>query len=239
MKLHNEIAKLFGYELNKISAQTTLSTHLKTVINQLKIDTVLDVGANKGQFGRFLRKNGFRGNLYSFEPLKEPYDALNNEAENDSNWTTINCGLGSEKTMAEINVTNTSEFASIRKPNTYATQLFNNLVEVNRQEIIQLDTVDNFLLNNKESFTDKKILLKMDTQGYDLEVFKGALSSLNKIVALQSELSIQAIYEGMPSYIDSLAFYSDNGYLLSGFYPVSRNIDGLSYLEADAVLIKA
>ena len=78
----------------------------------------------------------------------------------------------------------------------------------------------------------------MDTQGYDLEVFKGASNSLSRIVALQSELSVKAIYDGMPGYLDTLAVYSDNGYLPSGLYPVSRNKDGLSLLEVDAVLIK-
>lgn len=238
MKLHNEIARIFGYELNKIDTQSTLATHLKMVFNNLGVDTVLDVGANKGQFGRFLRKNGFKGELYSFEPLKEPFAILSSESEKDSKWHAINCGLGSEKTKCEINVTNTTEFASIRNPNTYATQMFNDLVEVTHQETIQLDTVDNFLLTNNDSFSNKTIFLKMDTQGYDLEVFKGASNSLSRIVALQSELSVQAIYDGMPGYLDALAVYSDNGYLPSGLYPVCRNKDGLSLLEVDAVLIK-
>jgi len=238
MKLHNELARMFGYELNKIDTQSTLATHLKMVFNAMKIDAVLDVGANKGQFGRFLRKNGFSGELYSFEPLKEPFAVLSSESDKDNNWHAINCGLGSEKTRCEINVTNTTEFASIRNPNAYATQMFNDLVEVTHQETIQLDTVDNFLLANDEKFTGKNIFLKMDTQGYDLEVFKGASNSLSRIVALQSELSVRAIYEGMPAYLDTLAIYSDKGYLPSGLYPVSRNKDGLSLLEVDAVLIK-
>ena len=238
MKLHNEIARIFGYELNKIDTQSTLATHLKIVFNALEIDAVLDVGANKGQFGSFLRKNGFKGELYSFEPLKQPFAVLSAESEKDNKWHAINCGLGSEKTKCEINATNTTEFASIRTPNPYATQMFNDLVEITHQETIQLDTVDNFLDDNNEKFTDKNIFLKMDTQGYDLEVFKGALRSLSSIVALQSELSIRAIYDGMPGYLDTLAVYSEKGYLPSGLYPVSRNKDGLSLLEMDAVLIK-
>ncbi len=53
----------------------------------------------------------------------------------------------------------------------------------------------------------RRILLKMDTQGYDTEVFKGLGSKLEHVYALQSEVSLISIYEGMPHWTESISLY--------------------------------
>jgi hypothetical protein len=56
----------------------------------------------------------------------------------------------------------------------------------------------------------------METQGYDVDVFRGALASLPGIYALQSELTIRPEYGGAPLYLEALALYRDHS-----FHPVS------------------
>ena len=76
----------------------------------------------------------------------------------------------------------------------------------------------------------------MDTQGYDLEVFKGGKKSLASVCCLLSEMSLIPIYEGMPHYLESLSTYQDAGFKVSGFYPITRNLD-LSLNEVDCMLV--
>ncbi|HSC47142.1 MAG TPA: FkbM family methyltransferase, partial [Gammaproteobacteria bacterium] len=74
MKLHKELAKLFGWELLHIRKdQPSLGSHLCQLFAKLDIDCVLDVGANQGQYGAMLRKAGYRGRIVSFEPVAKTY----------------------------------------------------------------------------------------------------------------------------------------------------------------------
>ncbi len=76
----------------------------------------------------------------------------------------------------------------------------------------------------------------MDTQGFDLEVFRGAQTVLPNVSCMLSELSLIPIYEGMPSYTESLAEYEKSGFGVSGFYPITRN-KNLTLNEVDCVLV--
>jgi hypothetical protein len=76
----------------------------------------------------------------------------------------------------------------------------------------------------------------MDTQGYDLKVFKGALNTISYTVCLLSELSFIPLYTGMPNYLDSLREYEKHGFAVTGLYPVVRTNDQ-AIIEIDAMLI--
>src|SRR5262249_38380754 len=73
---------------------------------------------------------------------------------------------------------------------------------------------------------DPRVFLKMDTQGYDLEVFKGARSSIRNILGLQSELSVRPLYHGMPHYLEALSVYEDAGFELFDLTVVTRTSEG-------------
>jgi hypothetical protein len=83
---------------------------------------------------------------------------------------------------------------------------------------------------------NKRLFLKMDTQGYDLEVFKGARSILPHVSCMLSELSLIHIYEGMPSFVESLTVFQGSGFHVSGLYPITRNQDS-TLNEVDCVLV--
>jgi hypothetical protein len=77
----------------------------------------------------------------------------------------------------------------------------------------------------------------MDTQGWDLEVLKGATDSLKHVLALQSEIATQAIYVGMPMMRDSLDYLDQIGFAVSGLFPV--NLDRtLRAVEFDCVAVR-
>jgi hypothetical protein len=88
----------------------------------------------------------------------------------------------------------------------------------------------------------KRPFIKMDTQGHDLEVAKGAGDTLREFVGLQSELAIQRIYANAPSYQESLAYYESQGFVLSalvpnneGHFPDLIEIDCIMYNQPAAL----
>lgn len=234
MKLLYSLARSLGYELIRRKKNPSLRAHLRNVIHRHAIDVVIDVGANDGQFALLLRSEGFRGTIYSFEPVNSTYEQLRRIAQHDANWKVFNTALGERVGDAIINVTASSDLCSLLDPNDFGKTAFPSIA-VSHQETIAMDTLDNFIAREKLAKA-ARILLKMDTQGYDLQVFQGAQQSLGCIVCLLSEISLMPIYAQAPHYLDALRLYEGKGFVPSGLYPVSRN-DDLSVIEMDCVLI--
>jgi FkbM family methyltransferase len=108
MKLHRKIAKIFGYELIKRNKHPTLSSHIINLINHYKIDLVLDIGANHGQFGNMLRGEGYKGEIHSFEPVSYSFDHLQKASLNDEKWFAHKLAMGAADGKDAINVTEAS-----------------------------------------------------------------------------------------------------------------------------------
>ena len=86
-----------------------LEYNLKNLFKLLEIDCVIDVGANKGQFGKFLRNNiGYKGDIISFEPVLETFYTLSDQSKADPFWRVYRFALGERMGNKEINITKES-----------------------------------------------------------------------------------------------------------------------------------
>lgn len=235
MKWHRKIARLFGYEMIKRSNHPTLHSHLINLINLHEIDLVLDVGANSGQFATTLRREGYKGDIHSFEPVSKTFESLRAACSGDPRWFAHNVAMGDACDKKTVNVTAASDFSSFLTPNDFAKETFEN-VKVLYEEVVEVRTVENFLAIHVVNVEKRRILLKMDTQGYDLEVLEGAIKVRERIVCVVSEISLIPIYSRMPSYLAFLKKGEERGFVVTGFYPVSRKKD-LSVIEMDCVLL--
>jgi FkbM family methyltransferase len=231
-----KLANLFGYELLRIKKSHSINSHLKNLFDLYQIDLIIDVGANKGQFGQLIRKLGYKGDILSFEPVLSSFELLKDRAKNDPRWKVFQLGLGDKKDQREINTFKSSDFSSLLAPNAKGKELFDKIREGSK-ELIEINTLDNILLDLKISKT-RKTFLKMDTQGYDMHVFSGAKNSIDSIAALLSEISITQIYDGMTNYHNALMEFERNGYVVSALFPVSHDENDLSVIELDCVMIK-
>lgn len=221
----------------KRKKQPTLNTHLINLINRHAIELVLDVGANFGQFGTMLRNEGYKGEIHSFEPVSKTFESLSAKCSGDHRWFVHQVAMGDvcgEKTM---NVTEGSNLSSFLEPNDFGKEEFKT-IKVVSEEVVEVSTIENFLTTQMPDFDKRRILLKMDTQGYDLNVFKGSLKVLGSIVCVLSEISLAPIYSHMPHYVDSLKKYEEYGFVVTGFFPISRK-DNLSLIEMDCTLLNS
>jgi len=231
-KLRLETNRALGYDIVQTRNQATLRTHLMKFFEVYPVDTVIDVGANVGQFGDLVREIGYEGHIYSFEPVEHVYDQLASKAAQDGRWSAYKLALGSESGKTKINVFRNSVLSSILPLNETGRNF--DRMGFSHEEETNVMTLDDFISENISQISH--IFLKMDTQGYDLEVFKGARNSAKKFYGLQSELSLMPIYEGMPTYSEALSVYENAGFRVSGIYGVSRKED-LSLLEVDCVFV--
>ncbi len=184
----------------------------------LKADCVIDVGANRGQFAQELRGVGYAGRIVSFEPQGSEFDVLSQNFATDREWQGQRLALGSRADKLEMVVPGLTVLGSLLRPNFKSPN--------SRTETVDVVRLDEVLPTLLPDWRERRIYLKMDTQGYDLEVFKGAEGILSSVVGLQSELSVQPLYEGMPHYLDALSTFERAAFELHNLSVVGRGEDG-------------
>lgn len=226
-----------GFDIVRVKNQHgSLSEHLSNVFAAKNIDCVIDVGANSGQFGSFIREIGFDGYIVSFEPVKSAYNKLEMIAKADDKWLCYNLALGDKKEKKTLNVYESTIFSSFFEANEYSKNIWQSLGSA-VPEIVDVVRLDDILGGIADRTGCANFYLKMDTQGYDINVFRGAVESLEKISSIQSELSLIAIYDDMLPAYDILKEFHQQGFFISGMYPINRD-ESLAVIEYDCVLVK-
>lgn len=162
------------------------------ILSKNQIDCVIDVGANVGQYSLKLRKYGYQGDIYSFEPIITTFNLLEENSKQDNKWHIQNFALGANNGQESINISQNTESSSIFNINEIHTQNAPKAKYIGKETITikKLDDIFPEICSNK-----KGIFLKIDTQGYEMEVLKGAEKSLEKITGLQIEMSLIKLYE--------------------------------------------
>ena len=230
-------ANIFGFDIIKIGHfDHSLGSHLLKVFKSREIDCVLDVGANLGQYGKFLREIGYTGYILSFEPVKAVYEQLVMASENDPKWNCFNLALSDESQSKIINVYQGSQFCSFLDISDYAKNVWDDVGSATK-EIVNTVRLDEIFDELKNSTQCSNFYLKLDTQGYDLNVFHGAKESLQHVKAMQSELSLISVYNDMHPTYSSLSEYNKSGFYISGMFPITIEKE-LAVIEYDCVLVK-
>jgi FkbM family methyltransferase len=187
---------------------------------------VLDVGAYIGNYARDLREIGYRGRIVSFEPVPVSYEQLHASMHHDALWCGKPFGLSDQDREAVFNTHSKGDFNSLLTLRVDAERAYSLDPTLRSQTKVQLRRLDAVLPQLIEGVPSPRIFMKLDTQGHDLSVVKGASGVLDMIVGLQSELAVVEIYEGMASMPDALNYYAGCGFVPIGFCRVNtfRNI---------------
>ncbi len=208
-------------------------TLLRDVLRDYRINLVLDVGANQGQYARNLRRVGYQGHICSFEPIPEAFDAVSKKMEGDLLWRGYNYALAREDGELTFHVAEESTvMSSFLAPVSHDWRLRDLVVAVRRLDNILPDVIAG------TGETSPRIFLKVDTQGYDLEVVAGAAGGMDSIIGLQSEISMTPIYVGMPHYLEALNTYEGLGFHLCGLSEVMRFPHNNVLAEMNCVMVR-
>lgn len=192
---------------------------LTQFLREFAVDCVFDVGANVGQYASLLRRIGFRGFIISFEPIPNLAKQLRLAAAKDRRWFVEALALDESEGDVVFNVMAAQTLSSLKRPSHSETSLFEGENVVVEAIPIRTSRLEKLFDTHQKKLGFQRPFLKMDTQGSDLAVARGAGDRLQRFVGLQSELSIKRIYEHQSDYRESIDFFESAGFVLSGFFP--------------------
>ncbi len=230
--LFRRLLRKFGVDVVKYKPSSNHNARLFYLMEN--IDVVLDVGANEGQYGEYLRNFGYKNLIISFEPMEQAYSELcnNKEAKDDSLWLKKNIALGDEIGEKNINISKYSPSSSILEMLPLHEKIFSGTDYIGEEsiKIEKLDNVFQSLCTNSS-----KVLLKIDTQGFEYEVLKGAKKSLDYISLIQLEMSYKPLYQNELLFDEMHEFLSSRGYYLVSVSPQIFDEKTWELIQVDAL----
>ena len=199
-----------------------------------RVDVVLDVGANEGQFGRRLRAWGYRGRIVSFEPLSSAYEVLARHARRDGNWETHRVALGASDGRATLNVSEHTVFSSLRETGPDLQSTFPAAAPRRTEDVVVRSLAT--LARELGSLGDRPFL-KVDVQGFEREVLTGAQPLIGAMAGVQVELTLRRLYIGESTMAEITAELERHDMVMSLLEPVAYDAGTGALLALDAVFL--
>lgn len=230
-------ARRFGVDITRYPSGWS-GPQLTQLLRAHRIGLVLDIGANEGEYGTMLRRAGYHGRIVSFEPLAGPGRALRRKADADPRWTVLPYALGEESGTATINVSgNRGASSSVLPMLDRHAEAAPHARYVGTEEVAlrRLDELWPELVAEGE-----RVFLKLDVQGYEAQVLRGAGAYPETCHGLQIETSFVPLYEGSMLLGETLALaQGDLGLTPMAVIPGYVDPRTGQMLQADFVFFRA
>jgi len=172
---------------------------------------IFDVGANVGQSIDLFRRHFDHPIIHAFEPSPSTFRELQRQTVDIPDLHLNNCALGSRSEIKLFAENTYSELSSLLEPTA------DRGWEVEKRYQVEVQTLDEYCAKRSVTHID---MLKLDTQGFDLEVIKGGseLLALQRIQLLFIEIIFSDMYEGLPRPDEIYSFLTEQGFSLVSFY---------------------
>jgi FkbM family methyltransferase len=194
----------------------------EVVLAPLAVRTVIDIGANIGQFSLLARQLYPASQVFAFEPLLQPAERYRQLFCGDALVTLFPYGIGSDCETRRMHVSNRQDSSSLL-PITQAQERFApGTGEIARENVIIKPLKD--ALGAKALIPP--VLLKLDVQGFELEALKGCKELLPNVTFVYVEVSFMELYAGQAHADDVVRFLFESGFSLAGANEPSYDRDG-------------
>jgi FkbM family methyltransferase len=228
------IFKLMGFDIKNHPDNC-----LKSKKNFMKyggFNVVIDVGASEGQYIDEIRNIlNFQERIISFEPIISSFTKLKKKNQDDHRWIGFNYGLGHANESAIINISKHKPSSSFLDFNQSYLSNHKNFEYIEKQqtEIKTLDSIYEQLLIKQ---TDN-VLLKIDAQGFENNIIKGALNNISKFNGLHLELSVSEIYKGEKSFYEIIDFLDSLNFRVFNLEPYYYSPNSYELLQIEAYFL--
>lgn len=184
---------------------------------------VIDVGANEGQTIRRVLQEFARATIYSFEPSPETFKRLASNVADDERVRVFQLACGSKSGTVDFHITNNHWCSSVLPPSELGKRLYGDWYKTEAVVKVPMITLDEWASQSSITRVD---VLKVDAQGYDLEVLKGARRMLaSGVKAINCECQFAPEYVGCASFSQIDLFLAQNGFALHQLHEVQERGD--------------
>lgn len=179
------------------------------LIEKQNVDCVLDVGASDGRYALGLRRMGYHGNIVSFEPGSTSFARLQRAARGDHKWTVVNAAVGERAGEVLLNVAGNSSSSSVLGMRDRHQEVAPESRYVGSEKV-RMVAIDEYLAT---AAAYQRLFVKVDVQGLEAAVLRGARDTLAKCRAVELEVSFEELYEGQATYIDLMNLLHGMGFV--------------------------
>jgi FkbM family methyltransferase len=198
------------------------------LLKTMDFATVVDIGANRGQFALVSRHCYPTANIVSFEPLAAPSRRFRAVLDSDKRVTFHQVAVGAACSEAVMHVSARDDSSSLLPISALQESLFSGTSEVGT-ETVQVVPLEQRLPADQ---IQPPALLKLDVQGYELTTLQGCESLLHLFANVYVECSFVQLYEGQSLADDVIAYLRQHGFGLQGIYNVHYDPAGRA-IQAD------
>lgn len=197
---------------NAIAAGVAPALEHRNILRSLVVDGVIDVGANRGQFSLACRFALPGVPVVAFEPIPAEAATFQKVHGHIPYMRLIESALGESKGVATLHVSKSADSSSLLPIGRRQTDLFEDTAEVGTISV-PVNRLDDFA----ECWTGRsRQLLKLDVQGYELNVLRGAVETLKSCAYVYAECSEVALYDGQALRPEVEAFLGEQGFVRQG-----------------------
>lgn len=219
---------LIGLDIRKAKP-----AHNTVWLKSFDIKTVIDVGANIGQFAKDARELYPDAAIHSFEPLPGPYSELLVNTKTFAKFNAYNFALGDCEGTAEMYSNDFSQSSSLLEMANSHKRAFPHTKNTT-SIAVKIQTLD-AIASKLELDTD--ILLKIDVQGSEKQVLDGGKETLNKVKIIIIETSYISLYKDQPLFADLHNYLTKLGFRFHGNLGQLLHPSDGSILQGDSIFI--
>ena len=203
-------------------------------LKNLNFKTILDIGANEGQFADKMHSLFPETMIYSFEPIPEAFDQLEKNFKDIEQIKGFNLALGDAAGEITFNKNESTASSSFLEMTDTHTESFDFAVKTS-PITVKVETLDNVMSREK---TDLPMLIKIDVQGFEEKVIKGGMDTIRMADMVICEVSFTELYKGQLLFDDTYQLFKNMGFSYAGSIEQLRSPDTNRILQADAIFIK-
>lgn len=204
-------------------------------LKEFDFKTILDIGANEGQFADKMHAVFPSATIYSFEPIPETFSILQKNFEKIPQIKPVNLAIGDVPGEIEFNKNESTASSSFLEMTSQHTDNFYFAVETAPIKV-KVDSLENAMKDKSIVFP---LLIKIDVQGFEEKVIKGGMEVIKKADLVFCEVSFVELYKGQSLFEKTFQTFKDLGFVYVGSIEQLRSPGTNHILQADAIFIKS
>ena len=223
------LAGQLGYEIRRKQPQQA-----ESVLSRVDFGTILDVGANAGQFSSAILSVHPNAMVHAFEPIPECFELLQCRFSGIKRFEAHSVAISDSNTSAEFEVNESSASSSLLPLDDTHKRMYPGARKTKKIRV-KVMTLDSWAEGRE---LKGPVRLKLDVQGNEFRVLRGASRVLHRVDYVLTEVNIGAMYKGQASFQEIHDILYRSGLEFIDFFPEKRSPDTLLCLFGDALFAR-